>query len=595
MSDVETVRNAINIVDIIGAKVQLKKAGRNLKGLCPFHGEKTPSFVVSPDRQMFHCFGCHKGGTVFDFYMFYYHVDFAEALEELAHVAGVTLTRRFGDTPQDKIKQKIYEVNHLASEFYHYLLTKHAHGENARMYLKNRGVSDKSVKTFSLGYSPHSWDGLLKFLRKKGYDEALMETAGLIIKRQSVSASSYQGYYDRFRGRVMFTLKDHRGQVLGFSGRVLDPKEKEAKYINTSETPVYIKSNVLYGLDVTKAAIQKENEAVIMEGELDVISSFQEGVGNVVAIKGSALTEGHVNLLRRFTERITFALDSDMAGDAAARRGIEIADKAGLDMRVIAMPSGKDPDDAVRENPVAFKKAIADAMPIYDYFLASVQKRHDATTAFGKKKISDELFPILAKLENPIVQGHYIRELARVIATPEETVMSALRRFSRTHVVDRKNEEISAPPTRTRGETLEFYMLALLLQGKTATLLEDLGDDVRPAYLSHPAIRTVVEKLQEYISTHNVFLLKDFLDSLPTELAPTVDEALLWDISPIVDDEELYGREWEKIIGELKKSLLKQKIVRMAAGLGEESSDGGVTEEEVKQMTGRLKTLEKSS
>lgn len=595
MSDVEDVRSKINIVDIIGAKVVLKKAGRNLKGLCPFHGEKTPSFVVSPDRQMFHCFGCHKGGTVFDFYMFYYHVDFAEALEELAHVAGVTLTRRFGDTPQDKLKQKIYEVNHMASEFYHYLLTKHAHGANARAYLANRGISDKSIKTFSLGYSPHSWDGLLKFLRKKGYDEQLMEQAGLVIPRRFDTSSPRNGYYDRFRGRVMFTLKDHRGQVLGFAGRVLDAKEKEAKYINTSETPVYIKSNVLYGLDVTKGTIQKENNAVIMEGELDVISSFQEGVSNVVAIKGSALTEGHVNLLRRFTQTVTFALDSDMAGDAAARRGIEIADKAGLDMRVVVMPSGKDPDDAVRENPVAFKKAIADALPIYDYFLASAQKRYDTTTAFGKKKISDELLPILAKMENPIVQGHYIRELARAITTPEETVMSALRRFSRTHVVDRKSTETESPPQRSRVETIEFYMLALLLQGKTVELMEDLTEDVRPADLSQPAIRAVVAKLGQHLAAHPVFLLKDFLDSLPTELAQTVDEALLWDITPIIDNENLYAGEWAKILGELKKSLIRKKIVRMTAGLQEDSVDGGQTEEEVKQLTGRLKTLEKSS
>lgn len=184
----------------------------------------------------------------------------------------------------------------------------------------------------------------------------------------------------------MFTLKDHRGNVVGFSGRVLDPTAKEAKYINTSETPVYIKGNVLYALDVTRGAIQKENEAIVMEGELDVISSFQAGIGNVVAIKGSALTEGHVNLIRRYTERLAFALDSDMAGDAASRRGIEIADRSGLDMRVVMLPSGKDPDEAVREDAAGVKKAIKNAIPIYDYFISSAVKRFDATTAFGKKK-----------------------------------------------------------------------------------------------------------------------------------------------------------------------------------------------------------------
>src|SRR3989344_3291205 len=202
MSDIDEIKLRLNIVDVIGKTVKLKKAGRNFKGLCPFHNEKTPSFVVSPDRQIFHCFGCGKGGTVFDFNMEYHHVDFAEALEDLAALAGVKLTRRIPDTPGGNFKQKICEVNHMASEYYHYVLTKHALGDNGLSYLKNRGVSDKSIKTFTLGYSPNSWDGLYKYLKKKGYEEELMEKAGLIIKRQETRDRG-QGYYDRFRGRVM--------------------------------------------------------------------------------------------------------------------------------------------------------------------------------------------------------------------------------------------------------------------------------------------------------------------------------------------------------------------------------------------------------
>src|SRR3989344_4754700 len=256
MSDIDEVKTRTNIIDIIGARVTLKKAGRHFKALCPFHSEKTPSFIVSPERQSWKCFGCGKGGSVIDFVMEHDHVDFLEALESLAEKAGVKLTRRHDETPESKLKQRIFEANHLASEYYHFLLTKHVVGENARSYLKTRGVSDKTIKTFMLGYSPNSWDGLLNYLKKKGYDEKLLEHAGLTV-------SSGRGGYDRFRGRVMFTLKDHRGNTVGFSGRLLDPDAKEAKYINTSETLVYSKSNVLYGLDVTKAAIQKEGEAII--------------------------------------------------------------------------------------------------------------------------------------------------------------------------------------------------------------------------------------------------------------------------------------------------------------------------------------------
>jgi len=383
MSDIDEVKNRLNIVDIVGERVSLKKAGRNFKGLCPFHHEKTPSFMVSPERATFHCFGCGKGGSVIDFVMEYEHIDFVESLEQLAGRAGVTLTKRYGDSPEQKLKEKMYEVNQLTSEFYQYMLTNHHVGKKALLYLKNRGISDKSIKIFGLGYSPNSWDALSLFLKKKKYDERILDQAGLTVKGN-------RGSYDRFRGRVMFTLRDHRGKVVGFSGRVLDPTGKglpagrqEAKYINTSETPVYVKSNVLYGLDVTKGAIAKSGEAILMEGELDLISSFQEGVGNVVAIKGSALTEGHVHLLKRFTKTLVFCLDSDIAGDAASRRGIDISEREGLEMKAIIIPSGKDPDDAVREDPIAFKKAVSAAIPIYDFFLTSIKKRFDMTSASG--------------------------------------------------------------------------------------------------------------------------------------------------------------------------------------------------------------------
>ncbi len=578
MSDVEEVKSRLNIVDIVGTRVPLKKAGRNFKGLCPFHNEKTPSFIVSPERGTFHCFGCGKGGDVLSFVMEYEHIDFVEALEQLAAKAGVTLTRRIETTPEGKLKQKIYEVNHLASEFYHYLLTKHALGEKARVYLKKRGVSEKSIKTFMLGYSPNSWDGLSKFLKKKGYDETLLEKAGLAL-----SSNRGKGYYDRFRGRVMFTLKDHRGNVVGFSGRLLDPNAKEAKYINTSETPVYSKSNVLYGLDVTKDAITRANEAVIMEGELDVISSFQAGVGNVVAIKGSALTEGHVNLLRRFAERIIFALDSDVAGDAAARRGIDIAEKGGLDMKVVVLTGGKDPDEVARENPGLLKKMIKDAIPIYDYFFSSSLKRFDTKTAFGKKKMSDELLPILGKIDNPIVQGHYIKKLAATLDVSEETVQEGLRKQKQP--IDRRSSSPAVAP-QNRQQKLEIYLLALLLQGKTIELFEDLKESVAISDFTHPPVAQILTRLETFLKTVRVFLVKDFADSLPSELIATLDEAFLWDIGNGEDSEELFVKEWLKAVGEFRRTILRQKLQIWTKKVKE-----GATEEDRESAQVRLRTL----
>ncbi len=593
MSDTDEIKSRINIVDFIGKRVTLKKTGRNYKGLCPFHNEKTPSFIVSPERQTFHCFGCGKGGDILAFVMEYDHVDFVEALEELAEVTGVKLTRRVGDTPEVKLKQKIFEVNHLASEYYQYILTKHKLGENARDYLKRRGVSDKSVKTFGLGYSPNSWETLSAYLKKKGYDASLLAQAGLTIARAAFArASASQGYYDRFRGRVMFTLKDHRGNVVGFSGRVLDPTAKEAKYINTSETPVYIKGNVLYALDVTRGAIQKENEAIVMEGELDVISSFQAGIGNVVAIKGSALTEGHVNLIRRYTERLAFALDSDMAGDAASRRGIEIADRSGLDMRVVMLPSGKDPDEAVREDAAGVKKAIKNAIPIYDYFISSAVKRFDATTAFGKKKVSEELLPILARIENPIVQGHYIKKLAKTLDTSEETVVESMRRLSKGEGFGGPKEEKQEDVRTTRSQKLETYILALVLQGKTAELFEELSERITVDEIVNSAVQKILEHLKSFLADNKIFLIKDFADSLPVELVPTLDEAFLWDIGDQLSDEELYAREWNLTLREVERGLVKRKIQDIT-DLMRHADTTKREDDDLRELTDRLKVLEK--
>lgn len=592
MTDIDEIKSRINIVDIVSERVPLKKAGRNFKGLCPFHSEKTPSFIVSPDRQTFHCFGCGKGGSIFDFVMLIDHVDFPEALETLADRAGVKLARTFSDTPESKRRSAILAANHLASEYYQYLLAKHSVGDGARQYLKSRGVSDKSIQTFSLGYSPNTWDGLYAFMTKKGYDESLLESAGLIIRGN-------RGYYDRFRGRVMFALKDHRGNVLGFSGRVLDPKAKEAKYINTSETPVYTKGKVLYGLDVTKDAIQKANEAILMEGELDVISSFQAGISNAVAIKGSAVTEDHARLLRRFAERLVFALDSDLAGDAAARRGIEIAERIGFDMRVVRMPLGKDPDEAARENAAAFKKAIKESEPIYDYFLSSAVLRFDAGSAFGKRKISDEFLPVLSKIDNPIVQGHYVRKLADSIDVPEETVREGLARYRSA-----QGRMVGPKPTESdvrellRIEKAELYVLALLVQGDTATLWKRFSHMVDVKHIGYLPVRSIMDRLGAYLAEHGTLTAAEFAKSLPTELVPVFDEAFLWDISAFIEDEAVFLREWDKALFELRRLHIRRHMEDVGRQLKatDASSDAyELLQQRLKEATAALAVLEKGA
>ena len=569
MGYADEVKAKLNIIDVVGEKVQLKKAGRNFKGLCPFHNEKTPSFMVSPDRQVFHCFGCGKGGSVIDFVMEYHHMEFLEALEELAGRAGVTLTRRESQSPERKLKETLYEVNSLASDYFQYILTKHTLGEKALYYLKNRGITDKSIRTFSLGYSPNTWESLFRFLKKKKYADAVIEQAGLVIRWN-------RGFYDRFRGRIMFTLRNHRGNVVGFSGRVLDPTMKEAKYINTSETPVYSKSNVLYGLDVTHEAISKANEAILMEGEIDLISSFQAGISNVVAIKGSALTEGHVHLLKRYAERVIFALDSDIAGDAAARRGIDVAEQEGLDMRVAVMPTGKDPDEAAREDPVLLKKALKNAVPVYDYFLESALRRYDIATSYGKKKASDELMPVLSRIENAIVQGHYMKKYAGALAVSEEAVADAVKRVkppltAQAGVKEEKQKEgfaVSGP------ERLELYAFGLILQGNTKKLFAEFSAAVTIPDIKHMGLRRVAEVLAEYLKKDTGFSITEFAETLPKELLPVLDEAYLWDISRFLEDAEAFDKEWKKVARDVRKNILRRKMREITEDMKAKGEEG---------------------
>jgi DNA primase len=620
MGDIDEVKSRIDIIDFIGSHVKLSKAGRNFKGLCPFHSEKSPSFMVSPDRQVFHCFGCGKGGSAIDFLMELEHLEFSEALIELAEKVGVTLEHKASTTESGKLKEQIYSVNHLASEYFQYVLLTHALGKNAREYLKNRGVTEKIIKTFGIGYSPNSWDGVLSFLRKKGYDEKLLETAGLVVK------SDRGGWYDRFRGRVMFTLKDHRGNVAGFSGRILnEPDNKDdppssassrtsvgqaqPKYINTNETPVYNKSSILYALDITKDAISKAGEVVIMEGEFDVISSYQAGISNVVAIKGSALTEGHVHLLKRYTERVILCLDSDFAGDKASRRGIEIAEKAGLDIRVAQVVDGKDPDDVARSEPHFLKKAISDALPIYDYIMVSVLKRHDLSSAFGKKKASEEILPFFIRIENPIVLGHYIKKASELLGISESAISDGLRQMARKVMAPAgasKEQDMSQKQSRGRDEMVEIYVLALLFQGKTLELYEELSEILSPDDFTNPAAKRVLVSLNSYLETqkNQPFFLKDFFETLPSELMPTVDEALLYDTSSFADNDELSAREWMKSLRQLRLLVLRRKIRYLNTTIQKRSHETEATvfdpstetlQEELNSAITLLSVLEKSA
>ncbi len=559
----EEIRRKVDIVELINEYTPLKKTGRNFKALCPFHSEKIPSFIVSPERQIFKCFGCGEGGDIFGFLMKTENIEFGEALQTLAKRAGVKL-RRYRPSEGEKQKQRLYEINHLASEYYHYLLTKHLAGRKALNYILGRGITRESLARFKLGYSPNLWEALQDFLvKKKSYRVEDLEKAGLVIKSER-----RRGFYDRFRGRLMFTLRDRRNNVVGFAGRTLDPKQEEAKYINTPETLVYHKSDLLYGLVETKGAIKKADVALIVEGELDAISSLQAGVENVVAIKGTALTQGQIDLLSRFTQNIILALDQDIAGDQAARRGIELADAAGMAIKVIEVKGGKDPDEVAQKNPKLWREQVKEAVPIYDYFIDSAFSRFDARTAEGKRKISLELAPILAKISNKVVQAHYLRQLAERLRVEEDAVAAEVAKFV-------TEESAKAPLERkdyrevekmSRREILEEHLLAMAFQSENWQLLRKRKVS---RLVKTPRFARMIDVLGKYFKRYKTLDSQRFAKMLPAELKEAFDKLYLLELADLIEDEDKLKKELFRTERELRKLGLREELKEISRQIGE--------------------------
>jgi DNA primase len=379
---VEEIKERLSIIDVIQEYVPLKKLGNSYKARCPFHNEKTPSFTASEEKQFFHCFGCGKGGDIFTFVQEIEGVEFVEALRMLAKKANIELT------PINKQEQnertRLLDCVDEAASFYQSTFNSPA-GERARTYIAGRGLDAETIATFQVGYSPDAWDGVLQHLKKKGFTEKEMERAGLILRSPKTG-----GYYDRFRNRVMFPIYNTHGNVIGFGGRTLESDAKEAKYINSPQTELYNKSAVIYGLHAAKKFIQKMDAAVIVEGYMDVITAHQAKFRNVVAASGTALTPDQIRLLKRVTQNVILSFDADTAGLSAAWRGMQIAIQEGMNIKVLVLPSGKDPDELIRKDPHAFRDAAVAAKPFMDYAFDVVLKPLDLSNVQHKKKAAKE-------------------------------------------------------------------------------------------------------------------------------------------------------------------------------------------------------------
>ena len=601
MSVVDEIKQRLDIVEVISSYVTLKKAGRNYKGLCPFHAEKTPSFVVFPDTQSWHCFGaCGTGGDVFTFIERQENLDFSGALRLLARQAGVSLKPRTeADQAEDKLKKRLREINERAAEYFHNLLLNSTAGEMARSYLDQREINRETIGRFQLGYALDDWQALSDYLQKRGYQREDLLAAGLIIERED------GGHYDRFRGRLVIPIRDERGGVVGFGARALD--DSTPKYINSPQTPVFDKSAILFGLDLAKGAIRREGLAIIVEGYMDVLTAHQHGIANVVASMGTALTAPQLRLLARFGQRFALALDADTAGHQATLRSMALAQETlaqrvvpvptprglikyesrlDVDIRIITLPQGQDPDQVIKENPALWAELVERALPIVEYYFKIITSELDLDSPKGKAEAARRLMPIIQEIGNAVERTHYVQKLARLVRVDEKTLLHQAGVKSKK-AKRRKEKKESLPDREEFAFGLEEYCLFTLL--KRPHLLHSLDDALRDVGadglnvddFAQAGNRAIFASWQESLSPKDLGSLREELDST---LHPRFDLLLegLRGTPPLDDDKA------EKDLVKRGLSLRRQKLDRLVKEfrfLQEDSEElGRAAAEEYRQM-----------
>lgn len=488
---IRRVRDSINVYDLISGYVALKKTGKNWLGLCPFHSEKTPSFNVNTEKQIFHCFGCGVGGDVFKFVELQEGLNFPEAIKTLAARSGITLPQDARDLRQDKRsedeKKTLLTIVAEAAEFFTKELASPA-GSAAREYLRKRGVSDAIIREFALGYVRPEWDGLLKHLKHLNYTPSQMERAGLVVKR-----SEGEGYYDRFRNRIIFPIRDMTGQVIAFGGRVMD--DSLPKYLNSSETALYSKSNVLYGLDMAKDHGRKQGYFIIVEGYLDAIACHQYGIRNAVATLGTALTDGHLRLMRRFVDKLVLIFDPDPAGVKASLRGFDLFVASSMKVNVVSLPGGDDPDTFLqKQGQEAFAARLRESSKFMDFVIEQVVKSSPSRSIDEKIEKAEEMLSYISRLPSGIERDHYLKKTAESLDLDETVLRQEMPKQTIKPFSAPADKNIPAVPTTGRRRPrAEEILIHLML--KDEELARSLKDRIEPRDLTDPLFQRVVERI----------------------------------------------------------------------------------------------------
>ncbi len=457
---IDQVRDAVNIVEVIGRYVRLKKSGRNYMGLCPFHKEKTPSFSVSPEKQIFHCFGCGVGGNVFNFLMKYENIGFVDAVKRLATETGIEIPTSPEIKRQISQAEQLYKANQIAAAFYQRQLKQAP--EAVKQYLKDRGMQPNTIARFKLGYAPDAWDALLRHVEHFNYPKQPFQKVGLLMQSERRNS-----WYDRFRHRLIFPIYNTSGRVMGFGARSLADDAQTPKYINSPESPVYQKSKILYGLYFAREAIRAQGWVILVEGYLDVLQLFQAGIANVVATSGTALTEDHARLLRRYTGQVYLCYDSDTAGINAAIRGGEVLFQQGLDVQVLLLPAGEDPDSFVRRyGAETFREQLRLARDYFDFRIETLENRYDLQRAPERSQAISEILDTLLNIRDNLRTGFYVDKIAERWQLPATLLFNALqKKLHSRQKRERLRETPPVNPVTQPAEAPSEKHVALLFTG----------------------------------------------------------------------------------------------------------------------------------
>lgn len=574
MSVIDEVKQRTDIVEVVSQYATLTKSGRTFRALCPFHSEKRPSFFVYPEQQSWHCFGaCSTGGDVFSFIMKRENMDFGETLRLLAQRAGVTIPSRPEQETKKDEKERLYQVNEAAAQYFHNLLLNSPDAEKARNYLTSRGFSLKTITGFQLGFSLNSWEALKQYLLEIGYTESVLLEAGLIVATEEGKT------HDRFRNRLTFPINDARAHTIGFGARVLD--DSLPKYLNSPQTPIFDKSGSLYGINLATPAIRQQNLAVIVEGYMDVITAHQNGFNNVVASMGTALTMApfpdrhkedekqqnrQLNIIKRLTRNMILALDADEAGKEAMLRCVEYENILDAEVRVAILPAGKDPDDVIREDTQAWQDLLAKALPVIDYSFNMVSSKLDMTTAKGKSQVTNQVLPILARMKNDIRLDHYLTRLSTLTGISYNKLETVLKGLITRPKAKKPAEKREAPTLQSvLSSPLEEYCLALLLQ--------------------HPELKNRSEGLlAEYFENsenREIFIAWQQSSDLPS-LKERLDSAI-WEYLDTLINKNILNNQTEQRYTDcalnLRKKFLQNMEAKKAEVLALEAEAGGTVAE----------------